>query len=374
MKILINQKVFCFINNFKTYVIVSASVLLLSGCAQRWEITDPYESVDWKAHGQYKANFHTHTTHSDGRMHPQTVVDKYHELGYDVLALTDHNAVTYPWTSFSEMTISNRSIRRMEEDPDEMPEDLEFKDRDPDVLGMIAIQANELSSHHHMGSFFTDHNGTTSEIESLEATAAKNGITMLYHPGRYRDPAEVERRSIERKKVEWYVDLYESYEHLIGMEVYNGGDRYPDDRKLWDSILTLTMPDRTVWGFSNDDMHSLPRLGRNWNMLILPELSSEWVRRGMEQGLSYFIYAPAGHDGPSPPVIESINVNQRRGIIEINATDYESVVWIYKGNIIHEGNILKLNELTETGNYVRAKLYGYEDSVTGTQPFGIRKP
>lgn len=301
-------------------------------------------------------------------MNPHTVVDRYHELGYSILAVTDHNEVTYPWTAFADMEPSSTSLNRMESAPETMPENFVYENRDPVTLGMIDIQANELSRHHHMGSFFNDHNGTTTEVESLEATAAKNGIAMLYHPGRYQE------REPEYYVLEWYLDLYENYDHLFGMEVYNQGDRYPNDRKLWDSVLTVTMPGRPVWGYSNDDMHTLPHLGRNWSMLILPELSHEWVRTGMEDGLSYFVYAPDGHNGPLPPFIESIKVNQRRGIIEIDATGYDEIQWIAGGEVVHVGNLVSLKDLPETGNYIRAKLFGAGGTVAGTQPFGIIKP
>jgi hypothetical protein len=57
------------------------------GCQPKWNIQNPYAEVDWANHQRYKANFHTHTTRSDGRMNPQTVVDKYHALGYEILAI-----------------------------------------------------------------------------------------------------------------------------------------------------------------------------------------------------------------------------------------------------------------------------------------------
>ncbi len=347
--------------------LVKATVLLFiltffAGCGTGWEIENPYESVDWENDGRYKGNFHTHTTVSDGRLNPHTVVDKYNMLDYDILAIADHNSVTYPWTEFSEMEPSNLSINRMEDDPESMPDYFNFEDRDPSALGIIDIQANELSSHHHMGSFFNDHNNTRTEIESLDAIEEKGGISMLYHPGRYDKP------------VEWYTGLYFEYDHLIGLEVYNAGDRYPEDRKIWDSILTQTMPERPVWGFSNDDMHTEAQLGRNWNILILPELTHESVRHGMENGLSYFVYAPEGHDGPPPPVIESVNVNNRRGIIEISATGYDSMLWISNGEIVYEGSSINLDKLMEDARYVRAKLFGAGDVVIGTQPFGIKKP
>jgi len=360
-----NNRKYSVIQIFDFWGKAAVYLLILSffaGCAPKWEIDNPYESVDWENDGRFKGNFHTHTTVSDGRLNPHAVVDKYHELGYDILAIADHNSVTYPWTGFSEMEPSNLSRNRKEESPEAMPEDFVFEDRDPVALGMIDIQANELSSHHHMGSFFNDHNNTRTEIESLDAVDEKQGISMLYHPGRYDN------------SVEWYTGLYFEYDHLIGLEVYNAGDRYPEDRKMWDSILTETMPERPVWGFSNDDMHTEAQVGRNWNILILTELTHESVRYGMENGLSYFVYAPEGHDGPPPPVIESINVNNRRGTIEISATGYDSILWISNGETVIEGNSINLDKLMEDARYVRAKLFGAGDVVVGTQPFGVKKP
>ena len=42
----------------------------------------------------YKANFHLHTTNSDGRRSPEEAIALYREQGYDVLAITDHWKVT----------------------------------------------------------------------------------------------------------------------------------------------------------------------------------------------------------------------------------------------------------------------------------------
>jgi 3',5'-nucleoside bisphosphate phosphatase len=38
-----------------------------------------------------KADFHVHTTYSDGHLTPTQVVDLYKSYGYDVIAITDHN-------------------------------------------------------------------------------------------------------------------------------------------------------------------------------------------------------------------------------------------------------------------------------------------
>jgi hypothetical protein len=42
----------------------------------------------------YKGNLHAHTTRSDGRASPETLVSEYKERGYDFLAITDHNIYT----------------------------------------------------------------------------------------------------------------------------------------------------------------------------------------------------------------------------------------------------------------------------------------
>lgn len=346
---------------------ISVSMLLISvltlsfSCNSSWTIDNPYGSVDWENHSQYKANFHTHTTRSDGWLNPDTVVDLYHALGYDILAITDHNEVTYPWTGFSELDASKQAYNRKENDPESMPPHFNFEDRDPVVLKMIDIEGNEFSRHHHMGSFFNNLLGTSDVMESLEAIAGQDGIVMLNHPGRYNYP------------IDWYVDVFQNHDHLIGLEVYNQGDRYPDDRLKWDSLLTITMPKKNVWAYSNDDMHSLPHVGRNWNMLVLPELTHESVREGMERGLSYYVYAPQGHSGPTPPVIESIVVNEKKGTIEILATGYESIQWISEGEIIGNNQKLELDEPDIVGNYVRAELSGAGETVAGTQPFSIQK-
>ena len=42
----------------------------------------------------YRANFHCHTTESDGRLDPDSAVRFYGDSGYDILSITDHRTVT----------------------------------------------------------------------------------------------------------------------------------------------------------------------------------------------------------------------------------------------------------------------------------------
>jgi len=287
---------------------------------KRWAIDNPYASVDWETFEQYKGNLHTHTTHSDGRLNPHDVIDRYHALGYAVLALTDHNAVTYPWNELSALTPSKRSRGRAGKD------------------------------------------GPVYENRSAVAVGAKNGLAILYHPGRYDKP------------LAWYLDLYRRHDHLFGLEVYNQGDRYPSDRKLWDRILTELIPERPVWGYLNDDMHKFEHLGRNWTIFLLPKLSSAHVRQALETGHSYFVYVSTGHKGPKPPRIQSIHVNAKEGTIQLKTTDSKAIVWISGGREVHRGETIHLQQVADLGSYVRVELHGAKGTVTGMQPFGLRAP
>ena len=46
--------------------------------------------IDKQRNRWYKGNLHTHTTRSDGVLSPEDTKNKYREMGYDFVALTDH--------------------------------------------------------------------------------------------------------------------------------------------------------------------------------------------------------------------------------------------------------------------------------------------
>lgn len=355
--------------NFVRFLFASfiVTTLLLTGCKSGVQIDNPYENVDWISHNRYKANLHTHTTRSDGSMSPNQVVDRFQELNYSILALTDHNEVTYPWVSFSELSPSRGAFQKLNDGRIDSTA-ITYEDRNPEEMRMFAIQGNEVSAPHHMGSFFTDYNNHPGEEDLVISEIGEiGGLILLNHPGRYT------ARDSAKYNVEWYVDLFQRHEHLTGMEVYNQGDRYPLDRILWDSILVRTMPGRPMWGYSNDDFHGgLERLGRNWNLFLLPELTEDAIRTGMLEGRFLYVYAVNGHYGPDVPEVKSIDIHKRKGIISIEATGQDSIRWISAGEVVARGNSIQISKVPEVKSYVRAEIFG-PGSVTGTQPFGIVK-
>ena len=299
------------------------------------KILNPYRDVDWETFAHHKANLHTHTTQSDGHFLANEVIEQYQQLGYSILAISDHNyrgenPITWPWNKFG---------------------------KDAKDLGMLAIEACEIAAPHDLGSYFNSFNGIPrNESCNLIEVLANKGLAVFFHPGFYD------------RSITWYLNFYRKFSHLIGLEVINQRDRYPHDRELWDQILTRLMPQRPVWGFSNDDMHRTEHFGFNWNVFLLSELTEETFREAMQKGQFYFSIAK--ESGGTPPIIEEVMVDNQHGRIELKVIDCEQIVWLTAGEIVAQGEIIKLNGLKGSEPYVRAHLFG-KGGETYTQPFGL---
>lgn len=321
-------------------------------------VLNPYEDIKWKAINQYKTNLHTHTTNSDGVFHPHQVVDLYHNAGYNILSITDHNKITYPWTAFSMINPV-------------------YENRDPLALGMLAVAGNELSAAHHTGSYLNVVPGDGANLAEAFSTMTQiDGLGAFKHPGRYWN-ISTNYSPDELYSIDWYEKYYEAYPALVGMEVFNMGDRYPNDRVLWDELLTRMMPARPVWGHSNDDMHGANKVFLNYNYMLMPELSLDAFRAALENGASYFAHEPNGIGQPRVPSIDSIIILQKTREIIIYAFNYSSIEWVSgvsgtgsnrESRIVAYGEIFNFEDFDAP--YVRAVIIN-DSGRAYTQPFGF---
>ena len=286
---------------------------------------NPYAEIDWATVNQYKSNFHTHTTQSNDASDGFTtayVVDKYHAAGYKILSLTDHDYNPYPWELFPQYMTTVPA-------------------RDPAALGMLAVPGNELSKDNtnswsertggqfnHHNDFFTGRQGQefASLQESYAYTYALGGMQIINHPGQYWS---IDNTYSETQKdgPGWHANNFQTFPSLIGLEVYNQGNRRPNDRILWDQILQRTMPQRPVYGYSCDDAHNNDQLFRNYNYMLMEDLTTDELKDAMRKGESYFCYEPAGTGEGKAPRISSITVDETQQTITIEANGL--VHWIY---------------------------------------------
>ncbi len=336
---------------------------------------NPYASVNWDAVQPYYANFHTHTVYSDGDFTPHDAIDAYKEMGYHILALTDHDndfyearpAVLYPWTELNAIYDEikdrpNPSWRWQDQLYGEISEP--WENRDPDALGMISVPGIEVSLTHHLTSLFNDYAGfTRSEDTAFAEIGKRNGLAFFAHPGRYdRYP-------------DWYAYFYERHDHLIGMEVYNQNDRYPEERDIWDRVLHRLMPGRPVWGSAADDMHTTSHMGWNFTIIPLEELTKSGVREALKSGAFYF-YRP--REQKSLPALHITRVRVTDDGIQLGGEgEVETIDWITydpetgQTVVVHEGAHLSMADVPVSARFVRARLIGLEGTAY-TQPFGIR--
>jgi hypothetical protein len=294
---------------------------------------NPYQDADWSDDSRRRTNLHTHTTESDGGQNPDAVIDEYLNKGYEILAITDHNAFTWPWTDW---------------------------DRDPDQLDIMAIAGCEASRHDHTNTFFINYDGAYSDMEqTLQEVTDQDGLSQINHPGRYE------------RGVDFYVDLLQTYDHIMSLEVYNQGDRYSGDRDLWDGVLTELMSDRPIWATSNDDSHSSGHIGRNYQMMLIPgEVNEESFRNTYQTGRFYTCFDMTG-TGENTAHPDSVVVNGGE-ITVYPASLGNDVRWISNGQEVHQGPTLSLMETEDLGNYVRAVIHGTDDAMTLIQPFGLK--
>lgn len=356
-----------------------------------YEITNPYENVDWTTYGQYKADFHAHSTNSDGGNLTKDMVEDHYRKGYDILSMTDHNYLTKSWEQVNIGAIDSA--------------------REAEIVagvgrngkGMIDINnTDEQSVVDHINSFFADFNNSSGATMASTIQSVEN-LGGINHAGRYTGGAAGGAAGIAASNnpatIQKYVDLFAAYKSCVGMEIINKIDNESRcDRILWDNILKEMMPNgRFVWGFSNDDTHSLNATGYSWNVMLMPSLSQETTRKAMETGAFYAVSRVSRLDGinatlpngssmpgsgtsstlylldQTTPGISNIAVNQKDNSITITGQNYDTIEWIADGNVIATGTTLDLNDHeNEINSYVRAQLKS-STGIAFTQPFGVKE-
>lgn len=372
-----------------------------AGAEVDYIINNPYETVDWESYDQYKADFHAHSQNSDGRNLTSDMVEDHYNKGYDILAMTDHNYTTRGWENANKGPVTPERKAEIEAGVGR------------DGRGMLDFSyANEQSRTDHINTFMADFNNDTSAwgagwsstqkmAHTLAQVEALGGFSHINHMGRYTGASSSgyvsDAPSHDPANISKYSYLLRTYPSVVGMEVINKIDNESRfDRILWDNLLMELLPEgRQIWGFSNDDTHSLDATGYSFNMMLMPELTIDATRAAMENGTFYAVARvsrvdginatlPDGRNMPgsgnastlylldqSTPSISNISVNQDENVITVEGADYDTAEWIADGEVIATGNTIDLNDYEDVINsYVRAQLKS-DTGIAFTQPFSL---
>ncbi len=360
-------------------------LLILAGsCSPAVEWVSPYQDINWDNVIQARAQLHTHSTRSDGFLSPHAVVDRYHELGYDILAITDHWIMTYPWQEFSGFEVSARTYRRQEEgELDGLPHEDVFiyHNRDPQALEMLAIPGSEPShtgsGKHHMVSLFSNVTGQGLTFrETLAANEEVGGLLSFAHPA----------RSTERNNntTEDYIHYFDNYPHIYGIDIFTRAtfrepERWSIGKKLVNEILMHYGPAfsdgwRPVWMTCTDDLHRIDDIDHAYQVQLVSSLDIDNVYGSLKDGAFFWV---AKHPEEIAPVIESIDFDREK--ITITGTGYDRVEWYFDNRIVHTGETFDFfRDGSDEIFYVYFIAYTSDFSVeegrgalTGSQPFWI---
>jgi hypothetical protein len=203
---------------------------------------DPYDCAgQW-----YKGNLHTHSTASDGKLAASDVIRCYEDLGYDFLAITDHNVVVdpAPLQPLTKMVL----IPGFEFTPDGRSHILCLGVRQP-------------------------YGGSYQDV--LDTTAALGGMAMLNHPNWIREDY-------------WPPETMAGLRYYAGIEIYNHVISRLEGRPLatddWDTLLSGGYH---VWGYANEDAHRQDDMGHCCNMVLAPSPTPGNLLYALEKGHCY---------------------------------------------------------------------------------------
>ncbi len=356
-----------------------------------YEITSPYEDLDWESINQYQAQLHTHTLYSDGTVDVKDVVERYYELGYDILAVTDHGVVNKGWNRVPDvldLVGYNQYINNFKPMSNERYKEITVEGAGRDGRPMLdvpyGIELNALVVRkNHVNGFFVDYgNGILGAEEDYETVIAGNsaagGITFINHPGDFIAANKENGRAEDYNQLKVFIDPLLKYDSCVGIEIFNLRDTTDRaDRILWDTILQYTIPQgKNVWGFANDDSHALDDIDVTREIMLMPELSNEALRTAMEKGTFFSCSKYARYEMGEDFVgtgdyakISQVIVDDEADIIAVDATNYDVIEWIADGKIIATGDTLDLKEHSdEIGCYVRFQIKN-EGGIVCSQPF-----
>jgi len=153
-----------------------------------------------------KGNLHAHTTFSDGRLSVEDVVARYRDLGYDFLAITDHDEQIQPDYWMNLPASDDRLI----------------------ILPGVELDYRPLSQH--VG----------------KVTGDKETLYVLNHPARYSLTVEQALRRVRRIGREWFP--------LHAVEVTDTGIYHAEY-----DVEAISLPK-----VATDDSHEAGHIGRAW--------------------------------------------------------------------------------------------------------------
>ena len=259
----------------------------------------------------YRANFHCHTTNSDGRLSPEECVNFHRDSGYDILSITDHRTVT----EFDPGSSGDRPL---------LIPGIEIDYRLPGQWVHILGIGMEKSIGNLWNRFGTPQEG-------IDLIRSLGGLAVLAHPAwSLNTPA-----------------FMRSLTGLSGVEIWNSVSTLPlnGDRADSSSLLDVTWASggQLLPVFANDDSHQYrTEAGVAATMVQADDLSVSSVMTSLRSGCFY---------GTTGPLIHQIEVRNNQEIL-VTCSPASAVIF-YSDCPWAAGRAVMGTGITEAGYFIQ---------------------
>ncbi len=375
-----------------------------------YTIENPYKDVKWGEWKQYKASLHSHTNASDAVPTIAESVEKHYELGFDILAISDHAVYGVEWNKipttvplYRLFKFGNTKMGAVDVLTDERREEIlngvgrTNEDGTPqpmlEVTGANEVNGATPINDCHINAFFQRKGeeygqarmGVYGDYETVARKVGEaGGISFLDHVGEYVGCENDPDRADQPYYINKLANIFLDYPSCVGMDINSGmNNRTKYDYILWDNVLQLTLPyGRNVYAFTFSDAHHLDQYIRAHTYMCMPELTEEALRTSMETGAffscSHYARADLGDEfngeAFETPYVSVLDVNNDTDTISFNGENFNYVRWYSDGEIIAEGENLTSLDLNayedKLGCYVRFTLTG-EGGILYSQAFPV---
>lgn len=279
-----------------------------------YEITNPYENVDWETWKTYKTQLHCHTTASDGFLKIKDAIRMYYDLDYDIVSITDHGTNNLGWDKAPQTAPLMRAIKKERTGGAYAPIEPLSKEEYESYLygtakttngsvrtnstGMVdVLLGNELNlatpiADCHLTHYWSNYGqglaGVYGDYETPSKYSSRDGgVVMLSHVGEYVYTDKDSDQHTGVKIDEYYVNKFarifldnpsgsKEYDGFVaGMGINSATDCHTRcDRILYDQILQKTIPNGvTPWGFTFSDSHNETSMNDAYTMMMIPDWS-----------------------------------------------------------------------------------------------------
>lgn len=242
----------------------------------------------------FKANLHCHSTLSDGKLTPEELKTAYKGMGYQVLAITDHD-IMVPHDELNDdhfLTLHGMELEVNEE------KDIPWPEKRSCHFCFIALDEKNLRQPcWHPGRYLFGHSAEhRDKIQIDEETApyirhySAEGISDMMRIGREKG------FFVTYNHPTWSLEdyaCYSGYQHMHAMEICNWGcvmEGYQEyNPRVYDDLLRQG---KRIYCIGADDNHGEGDMGGAWVMIKAEKLNYRNITDALAQGHFYASQGP----------------------------------------------------------------------------------